>query len=113
MKYIADRGGIDLTKRVFNKATGGTSGGTYTDVVKLTGSGWILFVGFKRNGGDGSLKFILDGAETQAALLALSRDTSGGYARWSTGIYNIPIRFEQACRVQCIYGSVDVIYALD
>ena len=113
MKNLKYKGGLDYTKRTWNRVAGGTSGATYVDVVSISGGGWIYYVAGKNNGGDTYVKFIIDGFETGAVRFAMTRDTSGGYPRHSTGIYNIPFRFNNSCKVQCIYGSIEVIYALD
>ena len=113
MRKIADRGSLDYAKRNWVRAAGGTSGGAYVDVVNLTGRGWIMYVSGRQNGGSCNIRFIVDGVTSTGAQFSRDVSTSGGYSRVSTGIYNIPFRFETGCQVQCLYGSVEVFYALD
>ena len=113
MRYIADRGGLNYVKRPWTRAQASNNGATYTTFLNITGSGWLYYLSGEWNSSDGRVIITVDGVVSDAIQFSRNRDTSGGYARLSGGIYNIPIRFESSLLIQAIYNTCNMIYALD
>ena len=110
---IAGQQGLNYKNKPFALGGNSTNGGTYVDMLNIIGAGWLLYTYGRQNAGSCMIKFIIDGVETNAAQYSRSVNASGGYARVSTGIYNIPIRFKTSLQIKCIYGIVNAIYVLD
>ena len=114
MKLLADRGGVDYANRTPILAKTSNSTSSYTTALSIAGAGWLLFLHASRNNTNSNrIRLTVDGVVFDAAQFAYSIDTSGGYPRHSTGLFNIPIRFDSSLLVEHIYSSTNIIYALD